>query len=113
MFTVDRNSKRTFDSETGSELYCDQTFRDGTRNFSIECSDGKIQFSASSQQKFDGDGGRCTILWHVRHPFYVSGEVKSYIATKIIEDALTAYKQLNGLPQDARVEIKYVNEGEA
>lgn len=105
MFTVDRNSKRTFDPETGSELYCDQTFRNGTRNFSVKCPDGKIQFSASSRQTFDGDSGRCTIFWHVQRPLHISGGIESHIALRIIEAALIACRQFNGLTDEAKVVV--------
>jgi hypothetical protein len=109
MFIFDRDGKRVFDQDTGFELKKVQMFTDGTWDFVLRLDDKEVRFSATFEQKVV-PGSPTTIYWKIGHLFLPAG-VEIGFVKEIITEAMNAYKQINGKPQNSNVIVSYYGDG--
>lgn len=112
MFTVDRESRRTLDTENGCELENVRTFRDGTHDFLITCPSGSLQFSAAYRQKFDGESESGKVTWFIKRNLKTFGSISIEESRELIRSSLKAFKVFKGVPEMAIVEIEFNGDGE-
>jgi len=105
MFIVDRDNKRTFDPDTGFELKIIKRYREGPWNFSLTLNEKVIIFSASFKQELS-PGHPTIVFWKIEW-ISIPLSIETDFAKNLVVSAMSAYKQINGLPETSNVVVDY------